>query len=123
MEITERFRDFHSLIHEVKENYPQWKQGLKRCEDLTQDYLHQLELETLNAIQRSKIANELRKVRKQRREYKNLIELTQGIRDWYGYNNQSFQKMENYVAATIEAESDIKSRVYNFKVLERDCIK
>ena len=66
-------------LKEIKQRY---ETNVKQCEYKdyeTQDLLHEIELGTLNAAQRIKLFNELRKVRQERRKVKDENELLSSV--------------------------------------------
>ena len=57
---------------------------MNRLDKLTQDYLHQLELDNLKCAERSKVATQLAICRKNRRYYKDKVEELQSLIDFLG---------------------------------------
>ena len=62
-----------SILENAKKDY-EWNDAeRRRCESLTQDYLHSLELDGLTYKQRAKVATQLALCRKERREHKDMV--------------------------------------------------
>ena len=59
-------------------------EDIRLCEDQQQDILHELELEMPPYPERAKLAQQLGKVRRKRREYKNRYEILQPLLEWIG---------------------------------------
>lgn len=123
--VGNELKNFYEMIHYIRDNTSVWKRRVKELDDETQDYLHKLELLPLNAIERSKIAKELTRVRRERRHYKDLLSNTETFREWLGKSNvnTSIQELENVVSKTITTQSEVESRVYKYKVLDEPPIK
>lgn len=77
--MLDEIRNILALLKEIKQRY---ETNVKQCEYKdyeTQDLLHEIELGTLNAAQRIKLFNELRRVRQERRNAKDENELLSSV--------------------------------------------
>lgn len=77
--VSESLADFLSSMDRAKREYEWNMTEMKRMDDLTQDYLHALELENMGYKERAKVATKLAECRKKRREYKNAITILEPI--------------------------------------------
>ena len=65
--------DIISMMESAKKDY-EWNDAeRRRCESLTQDYLHSLELDGFTYKQRAKVATQLALCRQERREHKDMV--------------------------------------------------
>ncbi len=77
--VSESLADFLSSMDRARREYEWSMTEMKRMDDLTQDYLHALELENMGYKERAKVATKLAECRKKRREYKNTITILEPI--------------------------------------------
>lgn len=70
----ETFLNFHDAI---KTEYNTAYEMVNKCDKLTQDLLHRLELEELSCGEKNKIATQLKYCRKDRRYWKDRVEETE----------------------------------------------
>ena len=101
-----------SLTREIKNTYEENKKNIKMKEEERSDLSHEVEFGNLNAVQRTYIFNELRKVLKERRKMKNENEQLEYlynllVLNWNG--ESSFQKALNNIKNTIKT---LESRKY-----------
>ena len=99
-------------------NYDQ----LMRMDQLTQDYLHKLELDDLSYSERAKIATQLRNCRKIRREHKDtkdtLEPLVQFLESDRGKNMMNF--LREALGKTRKVEAKMVNRIYRPRVLSAE---
>ena len=91
-------------------------------DELTQDYLHSLELDLLTYSDRAKIATKLKKCRKERRECKDTVRVLEPL---YNYiTSEKGQHLDNMLkevlGATRKAEKSLDGRVYRPRVLGKE---
>lgn len=70
---SEQLSSFLSFCRDVQSQYSNCTTELDKCEQATQDLLHQLEIGL--SRDRGKFATKLSHVRKQRRNYKNFVDI------------------------------------------------
>ena len=108
----------------VKDYAWNWEQ-VNVMDRLTQDYLHKLELEELSYSERAKIATQLKRCRRLRREHKDTVEilepLVQYIESDKGRNTLNL--LREALGKTRKAEERMKDRVYYHRVLTEGAIK
>lgn len=91
MELTpeEILKIMKSFFEEVEAEHSNLLQELANKEAEQQDLLHELELNNLNAVEITKVAIDLKRVRKERRTIKNDIERVKLIKNFTDkYNNK-----------------------------------
>lgn len=88
------------------------KDVLKRCENRQQDILHEIEFSRLSRREYNLISKELKDVRVERRNAKNLIELLEPFSQNNKYTATELTRLANKVRA-VKEEQD--SRVYEVK--------
>ena len=91
-------------------------------DELTQDYLHSLELDLLTYSDRAKIATKLKRCRKERRECKDAVRVLEPL---YNYiTSEKGQHLDNMLkevlGATRKAEKSLDGRVYRPRVLGKE---
>ena len=114
--------DFLNFISEVESHYRYCVDEMTTQEKLTQDYLHNLELDNLNCSERSKIATKLSINRKDRRYYKDRVEELQPIVEFLSNqkNKDMINKLQQVLGEVRRAENYHKNRTYIPKVLKRE---
>ena len=123
-EMPPRFSDGISavckLMDDAVKDYTWNFDQLIRMDQLTQDYLHKLELEDLSYSERAKIATQLRDCRKVRREHKDTKEtlepLVQFLESDKGRNMMNL--LRETLGKTRKIELKMENRVYRPRVLE-----
>lgn len=91
MELTaeEILKIMKSFFEGIEEEHSNLLQELTNKEAEQQDLLHELELNNLNAVEITKVAIDLKRVRKERRVIKNDIERVKMIKNFTDkYNNK-----------------------------------
>ena len=93
---------------------------LKRMDHLTQDYLHKLELEDLTYQERAKIATQLAKCRRERRNCKDTIQMLQPLVDYLSSEKgkQLYNLLGEVLGKTRHVEKLMDGRVYHPRVLK-----
>ena len=79
---SDRIKDFLDFIEECQNAYSFAQENMKREDERLQDLLHAIEFET-KARERSKLCTKLHNSRIERRDNKNVVELTEDIVDFF----------------------------------------
>ena len=97
-------------------------QELKVQDQLTQDYLHKLELENLDRNERSKLATALRNNRRERRKAKDVVEQTAAIVTFFTEpaNVKFLNKLREVLGQVRKIERYQNYRTYLPRVLTED---
>lgn len=107
------------LMDDALKDYTWSREQVHRTEQLTQDYLHKLELENLDYRERAKIATQLRDCRQLRREYKDTAEILEPLVQFL--DSEKGKNMLNLLRETLgktrKAEERMENRVYHPRVL------
>ena len=77
MRTSKNIEAFLNFYDEVKTEYDTAFEMVNKCDKLTQDLLHKLELEELSCGEKNKIATQLKYCRKDRRYWKDIVEETE----------------------------------------------
>lgn len=111
--------EFLNFVTNAKIQYDIAYEEMKTQEKLTQDYLHSLELDSLNYSDRSKLATKLATNRKDRRYYKDRVEEFGPIVKFFEepQNKAVLNKLKYILGETRKAESYHQDRTYTPKVL------
>lgn len=76
---SQKINDFARFLSQATNDYSFSRQELGRLEQLTQDYLHKLELQDSNYHDRARIAAALRRCRIERRVHKDRIAVLEPV--------------------------------------------
>ena len=114
--------DFLNLITEVQRDY-QWNYDeVNRLDRLTQDYLHQLELDGLDYRGRAKVATQIKDCRQLRRASKDTVEVLEPLMEFI--NSDKGKNLLNLLRETLgktrRAEQYMETRSYRLRVLQDD---
>lgn len=115
--VEEILKIMKSFFEETNNNYSQLLEEVEDKEAEQQDLLHELELNNLNAVEISKVAIELRKVRKERRIIKNDIERVRIIKNFTDKYNNKF--ITNEIKMLLKELYKLKSKQENRKYQPR----
>lgn len=74
--------DFINLVTEAQRDYRWNYEEVNRLDRLTQDYLHELELDCLDYRGRAKVATQLRNCRQLRRASKDTVEILEPLMEF-----------------------------------------
>lgn len=112
--------DFCKMVDEAKSDYEWNKTEITRLERLTQDYLHQLELGDLSYSERAKVATQLAKCRRLRRDSKDTVEILDPFIEFIDSEKgkQTMNLMREALGKTRKVESRMENRIYRYKELE-----
>lgn len=114
--------NFLNLITEAQRDY-QWNYDeVNRLDRLTQDYLHQLELDGLDYRGRAKVATQIKDCRQLRRASKDTVEVLEPLMEFI--NSDKGKNLLNLLRETLgktrRVEQYMETRSYRRKVLQED---
>lgn len=117
---SETISNFCDMVTEVKSDYEWNKAEVNRLDRLTQDYLHQMELNGLNYRERAKVATQLTKCRQLRRESKDTVETLEPFVEFIESEKgkQIMNFMKEALGKTRKVETYMKNRTYRYKELD-----
>lgn len=117
---SEHISDFLNFISQTRASYNFYSQELKTQEQLTQDYLHSLELDGLKCEERSKVATKLAINRKDRRYFKDRVEEFQPIIDFITdpQNKKFIDKLTQVLGEVRKQERYHQNRTYYPRILK-----
>ena len=117
---SEQITNFLNFITAAQSHYKFCDEEMHKQEQLTQDYLHSLELDNLKCSERSKIATKLAINRKDRRYYKDRVEELEPIVQWASdpTNMKMINQLKQVLGTCRKQESYHKDRTYTPKVLK-----
>lgn len=115
---SEQLKEVLTFFNKCKTEYADAVAMLSVNDNLTQDYLHELELGNKNYKERAKIATSLSKCRKERRKYKDKIQELQFINKFITDNKQVIHTLENVLGQTRKEENAHVNRIYIPRVKE-----
>lgn len=114
--------DFLNLITEVQRDY-QWNYDeVNRLDRLTQDYLHQLELDGLDYRGRAKVATQIKDCRQLRRASKDTVEVLEPLMEFINSDKGKnlLNLLREILGKTRRAEQYMETRSYRRRVLQDD---
>lgn len=117
---SEYLSEFLNFVSASQSHHKFCAEEMQKQDQLTQDYLHSLELDDLKCDERSKLATKLAINRKDRRYYKDRVEELQPIVDFFAdpQNKKVLDKLTNVLGQVRKAENYHKDRIYVPKVLK-----
>lgn len=118
--LSENIKVFLDLQTQLAKDYVWNQEQLDRLDKLTQDYLHKLELTDTKYKEKAKIATELSKIRKKRREHKDSLEI---LRPFYNFlQSPNGKNMKNNLSEVLgqtrKSEQKLGDKKYWFRVLQ-----
>lgn len=119
-EVKKIFVNVNDVVNNINIEEKKLKDSLRVRQAMQQDLLHEIELVKLNAIERMKVVDELKKVREERRNIKDQLgrlELLKGFCKRYiekGMLSETSQVLKNLDTY----EQSLKNRVYRPRVLK-----
>ena len=119
---SEHISDFLNFISQTRASYNLYSQELKTQEQITQDYLHSLELDGLKCEERSKVATKLAINRKDRRYFKDRVEEFQPIIDFITdpQNKKFIDKLTQVLGEVRKQEHYHQERTYHPRILKQE---
>lgn len=117
---SEYISEFLNFVSSVESSYNYCLAEMKKQEQLTQDYLHSLELDDLRYDERNKVATKLAMNRKDRRYYKDRVEEYEPIMKFLNEqrNKQMINQLKNVLGEVKKQEQYHNKRFYIPKVLK-----
>ena len=114
--------NFIHTMSEAKEDYAWNTANMRRMDQLTQDYLHKLELGDLDYKERARVATALAKCRQIRRSSKDTTELLEPLMQFLDSDKgrQMMNLMKEVLGKTRKVEEKMEDRIYYPRVLEED---
>lgn len=118
-QFSETISDFCRMLEEAQKDYIWNCDEMRRMDDLTQDYLHKLELDRLDYKERAKVATQLMKCRQARRECKDTIEILEPLMQFlYSDKGKSlYNQFRETLGKTRKVEKSMENRTYIPRVL------
>lgn len=112
--------DFCNMVTEVIQDYEWNRSEVNRLDRLTQDYLHQLELNELDYRERAKVATQLTKCRQLRRASKDTVEILEPFVEFIESDKgkQTMNLMREALGKTRKVERYMENRTYRYRVLD-----
>lgn len=89
MKTSKNIENFLNFYDAVKREYDIAFEMVGKCDQLTQDLLHRLELESLSTGEKNKIATQLKYCRKDRRYWKDIVEETESFVNMFNQTEAS----------------------------------
>lgn len=118
-QFSETISDFCRMLEEAQKDYIWNCDEMKRMDDLTQDYLHKLELDGLDYKERAKVATQLMKCRQARRECKDTIEVLEPLVRFLDSDRGKslYNQFRETLGKTRKVEKSMENRTYIPRVL------
>lgn len=116
--------NFVKTINDARSIYNTNEELMKEQDLLTQDLLHKLELENLNAPEMMKVASKLKECRKVRRYHKDILEEVSPIVSFIEdpSNRAAMKKIERLLGDVRKQKNKHKNRFYRPRVLHNEVI-
>lgn len=121
-QFSKTIEEFIALFDNAIKDYDWCYDNVRKMDELTQDYLHSLELDGLDYKERAKVATAITKCRQERRACKDTTEVLQPI--VYFLNSDKGKEMMNLVreilGKTRKAEEKMEYKQYYPRVLNKN---
>ncbi|MBO5523847.1 MAG: hypothetical protein J5986_09270 [Roseburia sp.] len=121
--ISKHVEDFLNFLRNAQSEYTWSMEKEKEQDELTQDYLHLLELENLNYHERAKIAGYLSEARQERRQYKDSVEELKSVVEFVQGNKKFLNELEQVLGEVRKQEKYHMNRSYRPRVLDEETIE
>ena len=117
---SEQLTNFLNFVAEAQSCYRFCNDEMQKQDQITQDYLHSLELDELKCGERSKIATKLAINRKDRRYYKDRVEELEPIVIFFAdpQNKKVLDKLKQILGQVRKSETYHQDRHYIPRVLK-----
>lgn len=117
--LNEQISDLLKALEQAKADYTFAQEELIRCEQLTQDYLHKLELEDSGYHECARIAREISQCRRDRRNAKDAITRYQPVVDFLETEKgkSAVGQLQQLLGALRKTGKQLCDRVYTPRVL------
>ena len=118
-EISERISEIIKFAESIPIKYESARSEVVKLDDLTQDYLHKLELENLTEEEYAKSAMDIAECRKERRKSKDLTEVLTPVLDFLEQNAviRSLNLLKETLGKVRKIEERLDGRKYGNRVL------
>lgn len=119
---SERISDACKMFETARKDYEWNLEQVSKMDGLTQDYLHQLELDGLKYEDRAKVATALAKCRQKRRAHKDTVQILEPLIQYLDTDKgkQLINLLREVLGKTRKTEERMENRVYYPRVLGRD---
>lgn len=107
-------------LYDYKKEYNYAKDAVDNLEKLTQDLLHKLELDNTKYSEKAKIATQLSIVRKDRRHYKNIIDVYEPL---MALDSLMVSKVAIALATAKQRNTSLDKRSYKPRILKIELVQ
>ena len=118
MENSKAIKEFLDVMDKAKDRYNNAYEMVGELDKSTQDIMHKLELDNLSYKENCKLMTRLKTVRKDRRYYKDIVEIYQPIIDYKSENERSVNLLKHLLGEVRKVEKYHKKRTYVPRVLK-----
>lgn len=116
---SQTIEKFLNLLKGIENIHNCYEAKIKEQDELTQDFLHALELDNLNTGERSKLATQLKYNRQDRRYYKDRLEEIEPLYSFYCNNKKVVNDLQQTLGAVRKQEKYHADRAYRPRVLDK----
>lgn len=122
--VSEELTAFFNLCRETEKLFQYCQQKINELDKETQDWLHKLELDTLDSHEKAKIATQLKRCRKERRYYKDRLESVAPLRELLDNNpgKMFLNAVNGAIAKTKKVEEYHACRTYIPRVVKEEML-
>lgn len=118
--MSDNLKSVIDFFEQARKDYKYASDQLDLCDKETQDILHSLELDDLSLNEKRRMATRLSRVRKKRRENKNIIELYQPLYDFLTneQGKRTYNLLREILGKVRKTEEYHRTRTYHKKAKE-----
>ena len=113
---------FLQFMRTIDTEYNYYVEEVEKYQNATQDLLHILEFQDLDAVKMMKLAKQLREIRRERRKCKNIVEIYEPIVKFIDdpNTNKDIKDLERLLGKVRKLEDRLSNRKYSIKVKTED---
>lgn len=109
---SKQIEQFLQFFRNCEQKYRMAVDDEEETNRVTQDLLHELELEEHDYHGYARLSKKLKETRQKRREAKDIIRVMQPIVNWADNNASTIKNIERLLGEVRKAEKSLENRVY-----------
>ncbi|GAB6170573.1 hypothetical protein JCM15765_00510 [Paradesulfitobacterium aromaticivorans] len=116
MDAVTTTKNFLDILNTIEKDWGSWVDELKRCEEETQDLLHEIELTKFDASRGYRLCRDLQEVRQRRRQLKDEMDVARVLKEFLDINKQLKINLFKVLTSMERVEEGQGRRMYTPRV-------
>jgi 5-bromo-4-chloroindolyl phosphate hydrolysis protein len=116
MDAISTTRNFLETLNTIEQDWGAWYEEVHKCDQETQDLLHEIELTKFEIQRGYKLSKQLQEVRQRRRDLKNTMEVMRTLKDFLDSNKQMKINLYKILASMEKMKEHQAQRIYTPRV-------